>query len=84
MPCGAVRPLDGTRPNRPFLWTREDGMRLLSAPGEGNTWFDDVNDQGQAVGNFEVRAPVPLEPIVSRAFLWTPQEGFQALAGLTD
>jgi hypothetical protein len=81
---GALRAVDGTRSNRPFLWRREGAMQMLPAPGEGSTWFNDLNDRDQAVGSFEVEAPVSMQPIVSWAFLWTREGGFQRLVGLTE
>jgi hypothetical protein len=51
---GTLRSVDETRSNRPFLWRREGGTQMLPAPGEGDTWFNDLNDNDQAVGSFEV------------------------------
>jgi len=80
---GEVRSLDGMQPNRPFLWRAESGMQLLPAPGEGDTWFNDINDRDEAVGSFEVGPPVPIKVIVYRAVFWTPDGGFRVLDGLT-
>lgn len=81
---GAVRLGDQQQPNLPFLWTREGRMRMLPAPGEGDTWFNDINDGDQAVGYFEVGPPVFPRIIVFRAVFWTPQAGFHTLDGLTQ
>jgi hypothetical protein len=77
-----IEPADAMSPNSPFLWDPDGGMEVLSAPWAGHTLFEDLNDQDEAVGAYEVHPRQAFQVLVFRPFVWRPRDGFQTLEPL--
>lgn len=78
---------------RPFLWDRDDGLRVLPGIGGQVAVGQAINGDGVIVGSGETRPPIPgeLRPslptnspgdVPIHAFRWSPQTGMQDLGTL--